>query len=189
LAAGFCAFDVTVGLPRLEVALQAAPTEGAFVAGETLLIDIAELAARSGVAASALRFYEAEGLIEAFRSPGKRRRFPRATLRRLAFIRAAQAVGLTLEEIKAALARLPQQRTPTKADWEKISTEWAPLLDEKIAALTRLRGALTSCIGCGCLSLANCALYNPGDAARVKGAGARYLLGDDPLQFMRKPRG
>lgn len=148
------------------------------------LIDIAELAVRSGVAASALRFYEAEGLIEAYRSPGKRRRFARATLRRLAFIRAAQAVGLTLDEIKAALARLPHGRTPTRADWERISADWTPMLDAKIAALTRLRGALTSCIGCGCLSLTRCALYNPGDAARVKGAGARYLLGDDPGEFM-----
>jgi MerR family redox-sensitive transcriptional activator SoxR len=151
-----------------------------------IFIDIGELAARSGLAASALRFYEAEGLIESVRAPGKRRRFPRAALRRVAFIRAAQAVGLTLDEIKVALARLPERRTPTKADWEKISRAWTPLLDERIAALTRLRGALTSCIGCGCLSLKRCALYNPGDAARALGAGARYLLGDDPRQFMRE---
>ena len=148
------------------------------------LIDIAELAARSGVAASALRFYEGEGLIEAYRAPGKRRRFARATLRRLAFIRAAQAVGLTLDDIKAALAGLPQGRTPTRADWEQISADWTPMLDAKIAALIRLRGALTACIGCGCLSMTRCALYNPGDAARVKGAGARYLLGDDAGEFM-----
>ena len=150
------------------------------------LIDIGQLAARSGLAASALRFYESEGLIESHRAPGKRRRFPRSALRRLAFVRAAQAVGLSLDEIKSALARLPNMRTPTPADWEKISAAWTPILDEKIAALTRLRGALTSCIGCGCLSLKRCALYNPGDAARVKGAGARYLIGDDPRQFMLK---
>ena len=148
------------------------------------LIDIGLLAARSGLAASALRFYEAEGLIESVRSPGKRRRFDRAVLRRLAFIRAAQAVGLTLEEIKTALAKLPNRRTPTPADWEKISAAWTPLLDEKIAALMRLRGALTNCIGCGCLSLDRCSLYNPGDAARAAGTGARYLLGDDPRRFM-----
>jgi MerR family redox-sensitive transcriptional activator SoxR len=152
------------------------------------LIDIGELAARSGMAASALRFYESEGLIQSVRAPGKRRRFPRAALRRIAFIRAAQAVGLTLGDIKRALARLPEGRTPTRADWEKISAAWTPLLDERIAALTRLRGALTSCIGCGCLSLRRCALYNPGDAARALGTGARYLLGDDPRQFMRPGR-
>ena len=149
-----------------------------------ILIDIGRLAARSGLAASALRFYEDEGLIESVRAPGKRRRFDRAVLRRLAFIRAAQAMGLSLDQIKASMARLPNRRTPTPADWEMISATWAPILDEKIAALTRLRGALTSCIGCGCLSLARCALYNPGDAARAAGTGARYLIGDDPRRFM-----
>ena len=149
------------------------------------LMEISELARRAGLAASALRFYESEGLIESQRSAGKRRRFPRAILRRLAFIRAAQAVGLSLEEIKATLGGLPNNRTPTVADWETISAVWTPLLDERIASLTRLRGALTGCIGCGCLSLERCAIYNPSDAARVKGAGARYLIGDDPRQFMR----
>ncbi|MCC6918351.1 MAG: redox-sensitive transcriptional activator SoxR [Alphaproteobacteria bacterium] len=147
-------------------------------------IDISELAARSGLAASALRFYEAEGLIVSLRSAGNRRRFPRSILRKVAFIRAAQNVGLTLDAIKAALGGLPSGRTPTKADWESLSRQWAVLLDEKIAALHRLRNALGSCIGCGCLSLKRCALYNPGDAARAKGFGARYLLGDDPKQFM-----
>lgn len=150
------------------------------------LIDIGRLAARSGLASSALRFYEAEGLIEAIRAPGGRRRFPRAVLRRLAFIRAAQAVGLSLEEIKAALARLPVGRTPTPADWETIAAAWTPMLDEKIAALTRLRNAFTACIGCGCLSLERCAIYNPADAARGAGAGARYLIGDDPRRFMKQ---
>jgi MerR family redox-sensitive transcriptional activator SoxR len=147
-------------------------------------IDISELAARSGLAASALRFYENTGLIEAIRSAGNRRRFPRSTLRKVAFIRAAQNVGLTLDAIKGALDGLPSGRTPTKADWENLSTQWAALLDEKIEALQRLRNSLGSCIGCGCLSLERCALYNPDDAARARGFGARYLLGDDPRQFM-----
>lgn len=143
-------------------------------------VDIGELARRSGLAASALRFYEATGLIEAVRSPGRRRRFPRSTLRKIAFIRAAQNVGLSLDAIKDALATLPQGRAPTKADWEGISTTWTALLDERIAALVRLRNSLGSCIGCGCLSLESCALYNPQDIARSRGAGARYLLGDKP---------
>lgn len=152
-------------------------------------MEISEVARRSGLAASALRFYESEGLIEAVRTAGKRRRFPRAILRRLAFIRAAQVVGLSLDEIKATLGRLPNGRTPTASDWEQISSIWTPMLDERIAALTRLRGALTSCIGCGCLSLERCAIYNPGDAVRAKGPGARYLFGDDPREFMRSDRG
>lgn len=147
-------------------------------------IDIGEVARRSGLAASALRFNESEGLIEAVSAPGRRRRFARAVLRRLAFIRAAQSVGLTLAEIKAALAGLPGRRTPTRADWERIAAAWTPLIDARIAALTRLRGAPSACIGCGCLSLDRCAIYNPGDAARRAGAGPRYLLGDDPRAFM-----
>jgi MerR family redox-sensitive transcriptional activator SoxR len=151
-------------------------------------VDISELATRSGLAASALRFYESAGLIEAVRSPANRRRFRRSTLRKVAFIRAAQTVGLTLDAIKLALDGLPAGRAPTKADWESLSSQWAALLDEKIAALNRLRDSLGSCIGCGCLSLKRCALYNPDDAARARGFGARYLLGDDPRQFMRRPR-
>ena len=152
------------------------------------MIDISQLAARSGIAASAIRFYESEGLIEPVSAPGRRRKFPRATLRRLAFIRAAQAVGLSLAEIKAVLSRLPHGRTPTPEDWEEIATAWRPLLDARIEALTRLRAALTACIGCGCLSLDRCAIYNPDDAARTGGAGARYLLGDDPLSYMQAPK-
>ena len=152
------------------------------------LIDIGDLARRTGLAASALRYYEAEGLIHAVSAPGKRRRFDRDTLRRVAFVRAAQGVGLSLEEIRVALARLPQKRTPTKTDWEKIAADWGPALDAKIAALQRLRTSLSSCIGCGCLSLSHCALYNPADAAARNGPGARYLLGDDPRQFMQRKR-
>jgi MerR family redox-sensitive transcriptional activator SoxR len=143
-------------------------------------LDIRDVAARSGIAASALRYYEAQGLITAVRSTGNRRHFPRGVLRRLAFIRAAQAVGLELSAIKAALSQLPDKRTPTANDWRRIASAWGTLLDEKILALSRLRGALTACIGCGCLSLSRCALYNPQDRARTHGAGARYLLGDAP---------
>jgi MerR family redox-sensitive transcriptional activator SoxR len=144
------------------------------------MIPIGDLAKRAGLAASALRYYEAEGLIASARSAGGRRHFRKSDLRRVAFIRAAQSVGLTLEDIKAALASLPDKRTPTKADWERLSRGWRPLLDARIAAMERLRDTLTSCIGCGCLSLKACALYNPDDSAREKGPGARYLLGDRP---------
>jgi MerR family redox-sensitive transcriptional activator SoxR len=147
-------------------------------------IDIANLAKRSGVAASALRFYEDQGLIRSARGAGGRRHFPRYTLRRVAFVRAAQTVGLTLEEIRAALAALPEERTPTREDWARLSSTWAPLIEARIAALTRLRDTLASCIGCGCLSLDTCALYNPGDGAWRRGAGPRYLLGDSPAVVM-----
>jgi len=138
-------------------------------------LTIGQLAQRAGVATSALRFYEAEGLLAGSRSAGGHRQYPRHALRRVAFIRAAQTVGLTLPQIKAALATLPDSRTPTKADWARLSASWAPLLDERIAALQELRGRLTGCIGCGCLSLKACALYNPEDKVCREGAGARLL--------------
>jgi MerR family transcriptional regulator, redox-sensitive transcriptional activator SoxR len=143
-------------------------------------LTIGEVAERTGVAHSALRYYEAEGLLSAVRTEGGQRRFPREALRRIAFIGAAQTVGLTLEEIRASLEGLPQARTPTKADWDRLSRAWRPLLDARIASLERLRDQLTECIGCGCLSLKTCALYNPGDRAARNGAGPRYLLGDRP---------
>lgn len=127
------------------------------------LMSVGDVSRRSGFAASALRFYEAEGLIHAQRSAGGRRLFERSTLRRLAFIRAASNVGLTLGEIRDELARLPDNRTPTKADWTRISRHWRGRLDEQIAALERLRDGLDGCIGCGCLSLQRCSIYNPGD--------------------------
>lgn len=136
---------------------------------------IGELARRAGVAASTLRFYEAEGLLAGSRTAGGHRQYPRHALRRVAFIRAAQNVGLSLPQIKAALATLPEARTPTKADWAKLSASWAPLLDARIAALQQLRERLTGCIGCGCLSLKACALYNPRDEASATGPGARLL--------------
>jgi MerR family redox-sensitive transcriptional activator SoxR len=141
-------------------------------------ISIGELAARSGVATSALRFYEGRGLIRAERTPGNQRVYPRASLRRVAFIRAAQEVGLTLDEIAAALSTLPADRTPMKRDWERLSHAWRRRLDDKIAELERLRDSLTGCIGCGCLSLRRCRLLNGDDRIAAKGAGARYLLGD-----------
>lgn len=143
-------------------------------------IPIGDLAQRAGVAASALRFYESQGLLGSSRSPSGRRRYPRSSLRRVAFIRAAQAVGMSLEDIRQALATLPGQRTPTQADWARLSRGWRPLLDARIAELTRLRDQLDSCIGCGCLSLKRCGLYNPGDAAAQSGAGARYLMSVRP---------
>lgn len=143
-------------------------------------ITIGELAARSGVATSALRFYEERGLIAAERTAGNQRVYSRPTLRRVAFIGAAQAVGLTLDEIAGALTTLPADRTPVKRDWERLSTAWRDRLDERIAELERLRDGLTGCIGCGCLSLRTCRLLNREDRAATKGAGARYLLGDEP---------
>ncbi|MDP9108744.1 MAG: redox-sensitive transcriptional activator SoxR [Pseudomonadota bacterium] len=139
------------------------------------VIGIGELALRAGVAASALRFYEDAGLLRSVRSASGRRQYPRDALRRVAFIRVAQKVGLTLLEIETALATLPQGRTPTKQDWQRLSRDWQPLLQERIDSLTDLRDQLGSCIGCGCLSLKACALYNPADTAARRGNGARYL--------------
>jgi MerR family transcriptional regulator, redox-sensitive transcriptional activator SoxR len=139
---------------------------------------IGPFARRAGVLASTLRYYEAEGLLPSGRSESGRRRYPRSALRRVAFIRVAQSVGLTLEQIRAALATLPGERTPTKTDWSRLSRHWRPLLDARIAALTQLRDQLDQCIGCGCLSLKRCALYNPADRAASSGSGARFLLKD-----------
>ena len=141
-------------------------------------LTIGELASRAGVATSALRFYETKGLIESERTDGNQRRYPRATLRRVALIRAGQEVGLTLAELAEALERLPHDKTPTKADWEGLSRSWRDRLDGQIAELLALRDELTDCIGCGCLSLKSCAIFNPGDAASQLGTGPRYLLGD-----------
>ncbi len=139
------------------------------------LLPIGEVAHRSGFATSALRFYERQGLIAAERSSGGQRRYARSVLRRLAFVRAAQNVGLSLDEIAAALETLPASGTPTRADWARLSRDWRQRLDEQIAGLTALRDGLTSCIGCGCLSLRRCALSNAGDRAGEDGPGARYL--------------
>ncbi len=141
----------------------------------TQLLTIGELATRAGVSTSALRFYDAQGLITASRTSGNQRRYERAMLRRVAFVRSAQQVGLTLEEIKQALATLPSGRTPTRADWDRLSRQWRERLDHRIRELEALRDQLTSCIGCGCLSLQRCALSNPGDVAAARGPGAVYL--------------
>jgi MerR family redox-sensitive transcriptional activator SoxR len=143
------------------------------------LVPIGAFARRAGVAASTLRFYESQGLIEALRSSSGRRCYPRTALRRVAFVRVAQSVGLSLEQIRAALATLPGNRTPTQADWTALSRQWRPQLDARIAELVRLRDQLDACIGCGCLSLTRCALYNAGDAAAATGSGPRYLLAPD----------
>ncbi len=144
------------------------------------LLSIGEVAQRAGIAASALRFYEREGLIEAARSDGGQRRYRREVLRRVAFIRAAQNVGLSLDEIRAALGSLPNSRTPNAEDWSRLSASWRPRLNEKIAELERLRDRLDSCIGCGCLSLSECRLSNPDDVAAKLGPGPRWLLGNTP---------
>lgn len=140
------------------------------------MLTIGELSARSGVAPSALRYYERLGLIQSHRTSGNQRRYEQAQLRRVAFIRIAAQVGLSLEEIRDALRSLPDARTPTRADWERLSRRWRRRLDEQIALLQRLRDDLTSCIGCGCLSLKRCRLYNPGDRLAAEGPGPRRLL-------------
>ena len=142
-------------------------------------LSIGYVSDRTGVATSALRFYEQEGLIRSKRTDGGQRRYARDVLRRVSFIRIAQQVGLTLDEIKESLAGLPNDRTPTKADWARLSAAWRPSLSERIAKLVRLRDNLDSCIGCGCLSLKACALYNPQDVAATLGDGPRYLESDE----------
>jgi MerR family redox-sensitive transcriptional activator SoxR len=142
------------------------------------MLTIGEVAARANIATSALRFYEREGLVSSVRSDGGQRRYHRDVLRRVAFVRAAQRVGLTLEEVKEALAALPDNRTPTASDWHRLSRSWRPLLNRRIAELERVRDKLDTCIGCGCLSLRECHLLNPNDVAGEGGPGARWLLDD-----------
>jgi len=138
-------------------------------------LTIGQLSARSGVAISALRFYEDQGLITSRRTAGNQRRYPRAMLRRVAFVRASQRVGIPLGRIKDALDGLPANRTPTPADWERLSEEWRADLDDRIDHLQRLRDRLVGCIGCGCLSLASCRLVNPDDTLGAQGPGPRNL--------------
>jgi len=145
------------------------------------LLTIGEVAERSGVAASALRFYEERGLISSERAGSGHRRYQRPVLRRIAFIVFAQRVGLTLEEIGAELTKLPPARAPTRRDWSRLSSGWTARIDERIALLERLKLGLTECIGCGCLSLDRCQFSNPGDRAGSGGPGPRYWIGDRPL--------
>jgi MerR family transcriptional regulator, redox-sensitive transcriptional activator SoxR len=143
-------------------------------------LTIGEVARRSGVASSALRFYEERGLIVSDRAGSGHRRYPRAVLRRIAFIVFAQKIGLSLEEIGDELAKLPGDRAPNRRDWSRLSSGWSSRIDARIAELERLKRGLTECIGCGCLSLERCQLANPGDRAARKGAGPRYWVGDRP---------
>ena len=144
------------------------------------MLSIGEVAERTGLAVSAIRYYEEMGLVHPDRNAGGRRRFERADIRRLSFVMIAQEFGFSLPQIKAELDRLPMGRTPTKRDWSRISIQFRAVLDQKIDAMQRLRDQLDGCIGCGCLSLAKCKLYNPKDRARINGAGPRYLMGDAP---------
>lgn len=146
----------------------------------TDLLAIGDLAARTGLSVSAIRFYEARGLVAPIRNRGGQRRFLRSDIRRLSFVVIAQQLGLSIEEIAKLLAGLPQGRTPTLKDWTALSRGFRATLDARIASLQRLRDNLDGCIGCGCLSLKKCQLYNPDDRARRLGAGPRYLLGDRP---------
>ena len=142
-------------------------------------LTIGALSERTGVATSALRFYEAEGLIHSTRSSGGQRRYHRDVIRRVSFIRVAQQLGLRLDEIHAAMASLPENRTPTQKDWARMSTSWRPRIDAQIHMLERLRDKLDGCIGCGCLSLGVCRLLNPGDEVAERGPGPRYVLDPD----------
>ena len=144
------------------------------------VLTIGEVARRSGVASSALRFYEQRGLISSQRAGSGHRRYPRPVLRRIAFIVFAQRVGLSLDEIAAELAKLPPHQAPNRADWSRLSAAWTSRIDARIAELERLKRGLTECIGCGCLSLDRCQLSNPGDRAARLGPGPRYWIGDRP---------
>ncbi len=143
-------------------------------------LSIGQIAERTGLAISALRYYEAQGLVSPTRNPGGQRRFPRSDIRRLSFVMIAQQLGFSISDIRSQLDQLPRSRTPTQKDWQRISRQFRKHLDRQIIALELMRERLDGCIGCGCLSLRNCALYNPSDAAAAKGAGPRYLLGDEP---------
>ena len=151
------------------------------------LLSIGELARRTGLSVSAIRYYEARGLLSAIRTSGNQRRFLRSDIRRLSFALIAQRLGLTVAEIEAELATLPHGRAPTAGDWHAISERIRDRLDRQIAMLEKTRALLDGCIGCGCLSLERCALYNPGDRAAAAGAGPRFLLGDRPRDFGEAP--
>lgn len=152
------------------------------------LLTIGELASRSGVAASALRYYEQRGLLSSVRSGAGHRRYDRSVLRRIAFIVFAQRIGLTLEDVARELDRLPQNRVPTKAHWAALGKTWTRAIDERMAELAVLRDSLTSCIGCGCLSLRRCALVNPGDEAASSGPGPQQWMRGVPRRFANPTR-
>lgn len=143
-------------------------------------LSIGALAGRTGLAVSAIRYYESQGLIAPWRNAGGQRRFQKADIRRLSFVMIAQQFGFTLPEIRTLMMQLPERRTPTPADWAMIGRRFRDRLDARIETLQKLRDNLDGCIGCGCLSLPKCALYNAGDRAKTKGTGPRYLMGDSP---------
>ena len=155
--------------------------------GVAELLTISEVSRRSGVASSALRFYEERGLIASQRAGSGHRRYDRSVLRRIAFIVFAQRIGLTLDEIGAELAKLPPGRVPTRRDWSRLSSGWSSRIEERIAELERLKAGLTECIGCGCLSLDRCKLANPNDRAAGFGPGPRYWIGDRPVAPPAQP--
>ncbi|MBW8825769.1 MAG: redox-sensitive transcriptional activator SoxR [Acidobacteria bacterium] len=167
--------EIHAGTVRLQVNLKSRALSPNVVAKR---LTIGEVARRTGVATSALRFYEDKGLITSERADTGHRRYRRDTIRRVSFILTAQRIGLTLDQIARALEQLPSRRTPSRRDWTTVAANWRPLLDERINALTQLRDRLDGCIGCGCLSLDTCALHNPDDTAATNGPGPRYLLGD-----------
>ncbi len=146
----------------------------------TAFLTIGQLAGRTGLAVSAIRFYETQGLVHPIRNSGGQRRFSHSDIRRLSFVRIAQQLGVSIEQIRLRMQALPDERTPTKKDWEKISRSFRKELDRRIEALAALRDNLDGCIGCGCLSLRTCRLYNPDDQAAQWGCGPRYLMGDIP---------
>jgi MerR family redox-sensitive transcriptional activator SoxR len=164
---------------KVQVNLKSRPAPG-FLSPVSELLTISEVSRRSGVASSALRFYEERGLISSERAGSGHRRYRRPVLRRIAFIVFAQRIGLALEEIGAELAKLPPDRAPNRRDWSRLSSSWSSRIDERIAELERLKRGLTECIGCGCLSLERCKLANPGDRAARMGPGPRYWVGDRP---------
>jgi len=154
----------------------------------TDLLTIGQLAARTGLAVSAIRFYEEKGLVRPARNTGGQRRFPRSDIRRLSFVVIAQMLGLSIGDIETQLRTLPEGRTPTKQDWADISRRVRAAIDDRIAALSRMRDRLDGCIGCGCLSLKTCALYNPQDMAARAGSGPRYVLGEPPKTAISRRR-
>src|SRR5205085_10597047 len=165
---------------QVQVNLKSRPTCGV-VRSMAELLTITDVARRSGVASSALRYYEERGLIRSERAGSGHRRYPRPVLRRIAFIVFAQRIGLSLEEIAAELSKLPPHHAPVRKDWSRLSSMWTSRIDRRIAELERLKAGLTECIGCGCLSLDRCQLSNPGDRASRLGPGPRYWIGDRPL--------
>ena len=180
--AGWCGgvcFDMT---PRYKLKLTLSQVQNGVHPLISDLLTISEVARRSGVAASALRFYEQQGLVRSERAGSGHRRFPRAVLRRIAFIVFAQKIGLTLQEVAEELAQLPANRVPERADWARMSSRWTQRVDERIAELQRLRDGMTTCIGCGCLSLTVCRLANPEDRAARQGSGPRYWIRKSKLK-------